>query len=426
MNDLPQNYQMCGIAEEQRGEVIDLERWAFPSEETREEMLDAPNYYDFARTQGIRHQPDGRLVAMHSSIRWDALPVPGATAAAAGLTMVAVHPEHRRKGLLNAMIDLHFSHCRKRGEAISMLTATEAAIYGRYGYGHASDSLSLTLNRGQALRPVEGSQDVKVSILDVDPAAHAALIDRIHREAGASGMLARPGWGTRDTPNLRDVMLRDFPSSLRGTEETRLALAEREGQPVGYALFRRSDIWACWAQGAPGAEVIVKEYAALDGAATCALWSRLLDLDLTVKVHIGPLPANDPLVGMLVAVGTAQTHLEEMLWVRLVDVPAALAARRYATDVDAVLEVEDSLIAANQGRWHLSAPAFGGPVCVEPTSREPDIRLDVRELGAAYLGGTSLASLAACGLVRSTDPLTLLKVASAFLWPVSPACTWYF
>ena len=372
---LPQGYQFAELATADREEIIKLHRWAFPTELSQDEMLMTPDTLNYPRSPGIRCTASGQLVAMHSSIAWEQLAVPGGSVKAAGLTWVETHPQHRRRGLLKAMIGQHFSRCQQRGEALSMLTASEAVIYGRYGYGMAAESLSLALSRGTMLRPVPGSEAVEISFADVvrdrdrdggdrdcDRDCQVALVEGLHRAMGSQGKLARPGWATRDLPNYRRRMLFEQPRLRRGFEEPRLMLAHRDGQPVGFALFRRSDIWSTWDNGFGGIEVVVNEYGALDGAAAHALWSRLLDLDLTDRVRVSTLPVDDPLPGLLVDIGAAKPRLEDLLWVRLIDLRQALSARQYAADIDIVLELSDKLLLANQGRWQLKATAFSSNV----------------------------------------------------------------
>jgi predicted acetyltransferase len=429
MSELPQDYCWVALTASNRDEVVDLERWAFPTKMTHEQRLSKPDTLDYERTPGVRCRASGRLVAMHTSVAWGELSVPGGTAKAAGLSWVSVHPEHRRQGLLGAMMRLHFSRCIERNEAFSMLTASEPEIYGRFGYGCAATELELTLNRKAALVPVQGADEVQVRIVDLDRARHMKLIERLHRFAGAKGSYARPGWGTRDTQAYQERMLFEFDWAQSSAEPLRLMLAERNGEPVGFALFSRGDIWKSWGEGMEGTNVNVREYAALDGAAAYALWSRLLDLDLTASVYVEqPLALDDPLLGMLVSVRAARPRVSDLLWLRLIDVRQALSCRRYAANLDVVLELTDRYLPHNQGRWRLKAEAFSQHVQVSPTDAPADLRLDVKELSAAYLGGVSLAALFSSGLVEvlSPEPELLLKTASAFLWPLAPACSWHF
>jgi predicted acetyltransferase len=442
---LPEGYSFVDLDDGAKSDMVELLRWSFPTALSHEGMLAVPMAPEAERSVGVRTCEDGRLVAMHASHPWERFPLPGATGQAAGLTEVAVHPEHRRRGLLNAMMRLHLSRCVKRGEVLSILTATEPTIYGRYGYGHAADSLALKLSRGAGLRSIEGSEAVKVRVLQLDRARHTSVINAVHQAAGAQGLLARPGWAGRTTEVLQAAELYEHHPLRGGREELRLMLAERDGEAVGYALFQRNAVWENWGDGGPASTVTVKECVAIDGAAAHALWSRLLDLDLTSKIEAWPVPVDDPLIGMLLNVTAALALCEEFLWVRLVDVPAALAARQYSSDIDVILEIRDALLPANQGQWRVRARAFSAEVSVEAvksvevssadagtndarsTSERPaDLSLDIRELGAAYLGGTSLAALAKAGLVQARSDEALLRTAAAFLWPIAPGCTWLF
>jgi len=193
------------------------------------------------------------------------------------------------------------------------------------------------------------------------------------------------------------------------------------GELRGYALFRRHVRWdAFTAQGS----VRVREAVTVDGAAARALWGLLGDLDLTSTVRTPMLAPDDPLLHLLVDPRGASPRLTDGVWVRLVDVPAALAARGYATGVDVVLAVTDRLLPGNAGTWHLA----GGPdgaTCTR-TDRAAQLALDVRELATAYLGGPTLAALAGAGLVTVPDRPALAGASAAFASPVAPHCGWQF
>jgi predicted acetyltransferase len=155
------------------------------------------------------------------------------------------------------------------------------------------------------------------------------------------------------------------------------------------------------------------------------VWSHLLDLDLTTEVLTPNLATDDPLLSMLVDVRSTQPRTQDNLWVRLVDVGAALAGRRYRSELDVVIEVADSVLPDNAGRWHVRASAGEVPE-VSRTDRGPDLALDARELGAAYLGGVSLVELAAAGLVTEVTPGTLGPASTAFGWHRAPVANWIF
>ena len=154
------------------------------------------------------------------------------------------------------------------------------------------------------------------------------------------------------------------------------------------------------------------------------LWSRLTDLDLTSEIHTDPRAVDDPLLHLLVNVPAASPRLTDRLWLRIVDLPATLTARRYCGPVDVVLEVTDALCPANAGRWRLTADP--DQARCERTDGEADLALDVRELGAAYLGGTGLTALVEAGLARELRPGTLGPASVAFGWPIAPHSGWTF
>ncbi len=163
---------------------------------------------------------------------------------------------------------------------------------------------------------------------------------------------------------------------------------------------------------------------ALDAAASAVLWRRLSDLDLMSTVITDSRPPDDPLLHQLIDVRAAAPGLRDGLWVRLVDVGAALAARRYSAPVDVVLDVSDELCPWNARRWRLSGDADGG-TCT-PTRDSADVHLDVRTLGSAYLGGETLGALAAAGVVQEGTRGALARASAALAWPVAPYCGWVF
>ncbi len=414
---LPEGFEMITPGPDRLQDVLELDRWAFPTADNLEDLLAVPSPLAWDRTRAVVRtgRPD-ELVAMRSSYPFGHCPVPGGRLKVAGLTWVGVHPQWRRRGLLRAMIAEHFAHCRDRGEPVSLLFAAEAAIYGRFGYGLASRQVDLTLPRLAPLRDVPGTGELTVRIEKASPERHGDLI------AGLHGAVGRPGWVTRETPELAAMWLCDAPIFRHGFEEERILVVERDGEPVGYALFRRKGDWG---PAGPAGTVQVNETVATDPAVSHVLWTRLLDLDLTEELHTGSLAPDDPLLSLLVDVRSGRAAAKDNLWARIIDLPAALAGRQYQAPVDVVLEVRDDLVADNAGRWHLAAPAFG-PATVERTDADADLALDVRELGAAYLGGTSLAELAAAGQVAELRPGTLLPAAAAFGWPLAPVSSWVF
>ncbi len=414
---IPHGLELVALTPDRLRDVLELDTWAFPTSDSIEDLLATPSPLSWDRAHALADpaHPE-QLVAMHASYPFGSCPVPGGRLRVAGLTWVAVHPQWRRRGLLNAMIETHFEHSRERGEPLSLLYAAEPAIYGRYGYGLASRHVGLTLKRRAALRPVVGADALTVRIETVSPERHGDLVARLH------GGVDRPGWVTRESPELRALWLHDAPVFRGGREVQRILIVERDGDPVGYALFRRKGDWGA---GGPEGSVRVQEAVAADPAAAFVLWSRLLDLDLTAEITSGQLALDDPLFSLLVDVRAARPAEHDNLWARIIDLPAALSGRQYQAPIDVVLEVSDRRLPANAGRWRLSADAFD-TARVEHADSPADLTLDVRELGAAYLGGTSLVELAGAGLVTEHTRGSLARASVAFGWPVAPVASWIF
>lgn len=398
-------------------DVLELDMWAFPTADSLDDLLKVPSPLTWDRAFGVFDPAHpAELVAMRASYPFSDTPVPGGRLKVAGLTWVGVHPQWRRRGLLRAMIANHFAHCRARSEPVSLLYAAEPSIYGRFGYGLAARHLLLTLKRRAELRPVPGSGELRVRFETVSPDRHGDLI------AGLHATVDRPGFVRRETPELAAMRLTDSPLFSNGREVERIAIVERDGLPVGYALFRRKSEWG---PGGPEGSVRVSETVATDAASAHALWTRLLDLDLTTEVTTGMLATDDALLSLLVDVRAAKAAWKDNVWLRIIDLPAALAGRQYSTALDVVLEVSDTLLPDNAGRWRLTAGAFA-PASVGRTDAPADLALDVRELGAVYLGGTSLTELAGAGLVTELRRGALREASVAFGWPTAPGSSWVF
>lgn len=398
--------------------VLDLDQWAFGAALDDLDPAPALATFEWDRAFGIRADDGTALRATNLAFSLD-LSVPGGQLPCAGLTWVGVHPQWRRRGLLRAMITQHLQHVHERGEPVSALYAAEPGIYGRFGYGLASRHQRFTVPRGARLRDVPGHQDVRLRLEKIDPDRHIDLVAACHEEARRD----RPGMLSRRSAGLRRAHLDDQQPLRRGGESLRILIAESDddGPVRGYALFRRT---ASWGDAGPDGTVSVRECIARDPAAARALWGVLVDLDLTTGVATWDQPLDHPLVYLLADVRAATPKLVDGLWLRIVDVPAALAARRYAHDVNLVIGVRDGLCPWNDGVWQLK----GGPdgAACQPTSAPADLELDVRDLGAVYLGGETFAALAASGLVRERRAGSLHEAATGFAWPVAPYNSWLF
>jgi predicted acetyltransferase len=360
---------------------------------------------------------DGRIVAT-SGVYSREMSVPGAVVPTAGVTWVTVAPTHRRRGVLTAIMRRQLDDVRAAGrEPVAALWAAESAIYGRFGYAPAAERGGW---RGEAarlrLRPDVDCGNGAVRLVDeaeFRPAARA-LHDRVRRFV--PGNMARDdGWWDRE--------LYDGPEARDGGPARQLALhTDRDGTITGYASYR---IRARWTERSdPDGTLTVGEVRADDPAAYAALWQFLFSHDLVRTVEAPNASPDDPVRHLLADPRAWHGAPDDSLWVRLVDVGAALAARRYPAPLDMVLEVRDRFCDWNDGRWHLwGHPA--GAFC-DRTDRDPDLVLDIEALSAGYLGGVSLAALQAAGRVTEISPGAVVQASTAFRWPVTPWCPDHF
>jgi predicted acetyltransferase len=222
-----------------------------------------------------------------------------------------------------------------------------------------------------------------------------------------------------------ELLLSDAPTRRDGMSALRCLLAEDASGVRGYALYRTK---GAWTDGLPDGNLRVRELTALDPAATAALWSDLLNRDLVTEVFALHRPIDDPLLAMLSDPRRALPLVSDALWVRLLDVPTALVQRTYACAVDVVLDVRDSFMPENEGRWRLtsSGPDGGGAASCERTTAPADLLMSVQALGAGYLGGASFGQLAAAGHVSELTPGALARLAAAMSFDPRPWCSMMF
>lgn len=331
----------------------------------------------------------------------------------AGLTWVGVHPDHRRKGVLSAMLRHHLERVREEdGTHVSALHASEPAIYGRYGYGPASLELGVRMDRGATLAAPhleDAVADVTTHLATVSDADVPARMRTCHLGfAGLGSVVGEAGYYAR--------VCRQRPEDLRDKEPWRVLFARRGGVDVGFAMFRRTQKWD---RGRPASELSV--WAVLGHpVARLALLRRLVDFDLVSTVKIDTVGVDDPLllwVGGPRAVADVATY--DSLWVRLVDLPEALQARAWSRPCDVVVEVVDTAAPWNHGRWRIRADQ-SGQATVFRTTETADLLLAVEALGAAYLGGSNLLSWERAGHVAESRKGAVAELWRAMQTPAPP------
>lgn len=378
------------------------------AQEPAEQREQYQSVTEYERSIGIWDGDDVVATAGAFSFR---LAVPGgALVPAAGVTMVSVASTHRRRGLLTAMMRRQLDDVRALGEPVAVLTASEPAIYGRFGYGAATRQMSLTIDTDRVRLSVpEGTDEVRLRYAREDEAVAACESVYARLVPGRPGTPAHgPGWERKS--------LIDPASSREGGSALQCLLAERDGELVGYTNYH---IKPDWDAAGPKGRVVVSDLAALDPAAYAALWRFLFAIDLTSTVEARNRPTDDAVLHLVSDVRRCDIRLRDSLHVRLVDVGAALEARTYRGPLDVVFEVEDTFCPWNEGRWRLTVDAKGGASC-KRTEDAADLALSVRDLGSAYLGGEALGSLAQAGRVRELRAGAVAEASSAFLSDVAP------
>lgn len=339
---------------------------------------------------------DGRFVANAGAFS-RTMTVPGGELPVAAVTAVGVAPTHRRRGLLTAMMRRQLDELHDGGEAVAVLKASEGGIYERFGYAPATYVQRLTARRPKVRW--RSAHDMPLRM--VAPAEAIEQMRPVHADVRAArpGMLDRSGSWWED-PVYDPEHDRDGASPLR-------AVVGEDGYALYAVASREPD-------GFPAGEVRVRELVARTPPARAALWAFLLDLDLTSSLLWTAAPDDEPLALMLADADATRSERQPDLWVRLVDLPRALAARGYEGDPDVVLEVADAFCPWNAGRWRLA-----GGTC-EAVTAEPDLALDTTALAAAYLGGVTLIELAAAGRVSEVRPGALKRASDALRSDVAP------
>ncbi|TML01038.1 MAG: GNAT family N-acetyltransferase [Actinobacteria bacterium] len=333
------------------------------------------------------------------------LTVPGGELAAGGVTWVAVLPSHRRQGVLTKLMRRELDDLHERGDPLAVLWASEAAIYGRFGYGMAAPHFDMDADRSRfALRDDPGPRG-KVRMVSLGQAVEPCMevYERVRPTV--------PGFVGRNREWWETGRLADPEQWRRGASPKYVAVIELDGEPSAYAIYR---VKSEWESGFPKGHVRVVEGLAATAAAERELWRFLFGIDLTVRVESRLDPAS-PLFLMVVDARSLQLRASEGLWLRLVDVGAALEGRSYASDDEVVVELRDAICPWNAGRWRLGRDAAR-------TAEPAELELDVSDLACVYLGAFDFSRLAAAERVRELKQGALASADALFRTPRPPYC----
>ena len=347
---------------------------------------------------------DGQIVGGAGAFPYE-LSVPGGSLPCAGVTAVGVHPTHRRRGVLRSMMDAQLRDIYERGEPIAALWASEETIYGRFGYGLAAWAGELTVPHewDAFAEPLELPGTTRFVTPDEARELFPPIYEAVRRE--------RPGMPSRSETWWEDRQLR--MSEEEANAPKRFVVLEVDGQPLGYAIYRTH---FGFEGGLPGSRLVVREALGATPPATAAIWRFLLDVDWMAVAEVPLAPPDHPLFLLLALPRRARYRMHDSLWVRLVDVGAALLGRAYGAGEPLVLEVHDAVCDWNGGRWKLE-----GGAC-KPTKAKADLALDVSALGSAYLGAVSFTQLREALRVEELRPGAVERADALFAWRPLPWC----
>lgn len=343
----------------------------------------------------------------------------GAVVPAAGVTMVGVASTHKRRGILTELMRRQLDDVAAGPEPVAVLTASESVIYGRFGYGLATRGVRQRLAVGHARfradAPVAGG---RLRVMTIDE-ARAGLPDAYERIRSA-----RPGWVRRSPAWWETHVFLDRPDRRDGASALYvLAHHDDQGAVDGWATHRVVEEWP---DRLPASRVVVGDIAAADDAVQVALWRGLMDVDLSIEVDALHVAVDDPLPWAVADPRRVRTSaLTDWLWLRILDVPAALGPRRWGGAGEVVLEVVDPFRPASGGRFAVAADPDGTGT-VSASDAPADLVLGAEELGALALGGVAPTTLARAGRITEERPGALAAADTLFRAERAPHCATMF
>jgi predicted acetyltransferase len=330
---------------------------------------------------------------------------PGGSVPISGLTMVGVLPTHRRRGVLSSMIRKHFDQARDNGQPVSALWASEGSIYGRYGYGVASLSGSISIERDRAAFKRPAPREGELRLLDEKEALAP------FREVWERVRPTVPGMLSRSDAWWANRRLGDFEKGPLSLQRAALYL---DGRPEGYAIYRFVELMPM--PGVAEANLSVVEAVATSPRATAALWRYIFDLDLVRRIEAPLLNAAHPLFHMVAEPRRLRMQVGDAVWVRLVDAAAALGARAFAPRGAVAFKLDDAFCPWNEGVYRIEdgrASRWEGA---------PDLRFNASALGSLYMGGVTARQLADAGEIEELSEGAVDRADALFRWPRAPWC----
>ena len=333
--------------------------------------------------------------------------VPGGDLPTAGVTVVGVYPTHRRRGVLRSLMRAQLDDAHERGEPLAALWASEETIYGRFGYGLASycGEIKLAHEYTSFAQTFERAGTIRI----IEPDEAKEIVPPVFERA----RLQWPGMFSRSPLWWEQREISDPEERRDGAGPKRWVVYEHEGSVDGYATYRHKPGWD---EGSTVAELRVVEALAATPVAERGLWAYLLSIDWKATLTAQLLPPDHALFLLLATPRRMRYRMGDSLWVRLVDVGAALSGRKYSADGSIVFDVRDEFCPWNEGRWKLEDGAAAR------TEDDADLALTAQSLASAYLGGVSFAALARAGRVEELQDGALARADGMFRWDRHPWC----
>ena len=391
---MPIDYRL--VTEDELQTATEVQSFAFGGHFEPSRLPQAREWFKLGDYLGAFDGPD--LVGVTERFPFE-MTVPGGTVTTACIGGLSVLPSHRRRGFLTGMMKRHLAAAHDRGLPVSTLGATEAPIYGRFGYGIAAEHEDWEIDR------------------------HRTAFRRDYRWDGSLRMVK--------TERAKEV----FPAAYRSATADRAGVIQppkpwwddifgvwsetENGKPADfYVEYREDEVEGCAMYRIKGGTVTVRGLLASTQSAAAALWRYCFDIDLMKAAKVWSRPVDDPLIWMLHDPRALKRTPQDATWLRLVDVSKALSSRTYAVDGEIVFEVRDHFCPWNDGVYEL-AGGPSGAVC-RPTTRKADLALSVDDLAVPYLGGPALTPLGLAGRVEERTPGALSRADAMFATQLKP------
>lgn len=407
-DDVSMGIEVRAIRDDELQTAIEVCELAFSSEVHESDLQAWSQLLEWNRTFVAT---DGDMIVGTGGNYTLEMSVPGGAIPVAGLTMVGVLPTHRRRGVLRSLMKPFLDDALRRGEPISALWASESSIYQRFGYGMASMHMQLEAERSRMAFLDDPGPEGSLRFLDPDEALKVLpeIYDRAVEET--------PGFMSRTEAWWNLHRLRDPEHARDGAGPMWRVVLELDDRPAAYALYRvKSD----WREGIPRGKLQVLEAISTSVRSTRELWRFLFGVDLVETVDARFMPVDHPLLMMLDDPRRAKYRVIDNLWLRIVDLPAALQGRDYSADDSITFEVTDELLPDNAGVWTIDTTGDG--VLVERSDRRPAVVMDIRDLAAAYLGGHTFTTLRRAGRVREATEGAVPALDAMFRSDRAPWC----